>query len=381
MRHTKLILVLIILFYSCKQEKEFNNIICNIENSDGLELVYSIQGEDFKKRQIKKVKDGKVIFKSSKQTTEIGYIESAYNLDKHNNQRRFVKLLPEKNTINLNFIITKDSTEIDSAVYTPIYSFRNVEFKNKGINKKFRNYVDKKREILKGVYYSKKIDSLNQFVFPKIKSKLLNLYEREFKASTNELLQIQILSDMLNHWVFESNNDITEEESTKINLFFGQIKTNPDNNRFYKLQEIINRINKIEKEKIEFSDFAFEDINQQKVTLSELVEKNKFTVFYFWTSGCGPCRSFNKKLRSKNKTLNDNGIEIIHINLDLQQKHWKKATKEDSIFWKNLYAGKDLELHKKYQIKWWPTKIIFNKKKEFIDFEFVAPEDLLNLVK
>jgi len=247
MRHTKLILVLIILFYSCKQEKEFNNIICNIENSDGLELVYSIQGEDFKKRQIKKIKDGKVIFKSSKQTTEIGYIESAYNLDKHNNQRRFVKLLPEKNTINLNFIITRDSTEIDSAVYTPIYSFRNVEFKNKGINKKFRNYVDKKREILKGVYYSKKIDSLNQFVFPKVKSKLLNLYEREFKASTNELLQIQILSDMLNHWVFESNNDITEEESTKINLFFGQIKTNPDNNSFYKLQEIINRINKIEK--------------------------------------------------------------------------------------------------------------------------------------
>ncbi|TVZ57302.1 thioredoxin-like protein [Lutibacter sp. Hel_I_33_5] len=377
-----IVLVLTISFFSCQKEKNFNEIICNVENQEGLELVFSINGEDFENRQIQKIKNGKVIFKSFKHTTEVGYIESSYNLDKHNNQRRFVKLLPENNTMNLNFTITKDSTEIDSAVFAPIYSFRNVEYKNNGINKEYVNYSDKKQSFLKGIIYSNsKKDSLNQYVFPEIKRKLLNLYEEKIKESQNEMLQIEILSNMLNGWAFESNGDITEEEKTKINLFFNQIKISPDNNSFYKLQEKFNEISKIDRDKIEFSEFILEDINNQKQRLSKLIENNKFTVLYFWTAACGPCRSFNEKLNSKNKILNDNGIEIIHISVDIQRKDWKRASEEDSIFWTNLYAGKNLELHKKYNIRWWPTKIVFNKKKELIDFEFNNPEDLLKLLK
>ncbi|WP_439128918.1 TlpA family protein disulfide reductase [Polaribacter sp.] len=376
----KIILIFLVVFISCNKNKEFNEIICNVEKAEGLELVYSINGEDFKKRQIQKVKNGKVIFKSFKETTEMGYIESSYNLDKYNNQRRVVRVLPEKNSINLNFNITKDSTEIDSAIFAPIYSFKKIVFTNNGNNKKFQNYYDKKINISKGIYFSySERDSLNKYVYPEIKRKLLNLYEEKFKESKNEILKIEILSDMLKGFVFESNEDITQEERTKINLFFNKIKIKPNNNSFYKLQEKINEINKIDKNKIEFTEFILEDINHQKHELSKLVEKNEFTVLYFWTAGCGPCRSFNKKLKSKNSILNNNGIEIIHINVDLQKKYWEKATKEDSIFWTNLYAGKNLVLHKKYNIRFWPTKIIFNKNKELIDFEFNEPEDLLKL--
>lgn len=382
MKKTKIILVITILFFSCNKNKEYNEIICNIENSEGFELVYSVEGEDFKNRQVQKVKNGKVIFKSSKNNIEMGYIESLYNLDKFDNQRRWIRILPENETINLNFEIIKDSIEIDYNVFAPIYNLENIVFNGSSNNKEFHNYLDEKYDnYLKGISYSNsKKDSLNKYVFPNIKRKLLNLYDEKYQKSDNEILKVVILSDMLNHWVFDSYEHFTEEEKTRVNSFVNKIEVNQKSTSFYKLQERVNEVNKIDRNNIEFTDFSLEDSEGEKHKLSKFIKNNNFTVLYFWTSSCGPCRSFNRKLKTKNKNLTNNGIEIVSINVDLQRKYWKDATIKDSIFWTNLYAGKNLELHKKYNIRWWPTKIIFNKKKELIDFEFINPEDLLKLV-
>ena len=128
MKKVLLLFVIMFLFFSCQKEKEFNEIICHVENAEGIELVFSTKGEDFKDRQIQKVKNGKVVFKSYNKTTEISYIESAYNLDKYNNQRRWLRILPEKNDINIGFKIIKDSTEVDTQVFSLIYNFEEIKF-------------------------------------------------------------------------------------------------------------------------------------------------------------------------------------------------------------------------------------------------------------
>lgn len=383
MKKVLLLFVIMFLFFSCQKEKEFNEIICHVENAEGIELVFSTKGEDFKDRQIQKVKNGKVVFKSYNKTTEISYIESAYNLDKYNNQRRWLRILPEKNDINIGFKIIKDSTEVDTQVFSLIYNFEEIKFKNNGRNKKYHEFVTKLLDITKGNYYTNSImDSLNLYVFPDQKRKMLNLYSKEINNSLDETLQIEFLTSMLVHrWPFGSNDYITKQEKKKINTFFKKINIKPDTDNYIKLQDKINQINNLKDKEIKFSNFTFKDINQQKTTLLELVERNKFTVLYFWTESCGPCRIFNEKLKSKNKALNDNGIEIVHISVDLQEKFWKRATKEDAITWTNLYAGKNLKLHREYNIRWWPTKIIFNTKKELINFDFINPEDLLALTK
>jgi thiol-disulfide isomerase/thioredoxin len=383
MKKAIIILVLIIVFFSCQKEKGFNEIICNVENSEGLELVYYVDGKDFKNRQVKEVKDGKVIFEMKNQANEIGFIVSSFNLK--NSRKIRIKILPEKRTINLHFNVVKDSIQVDDNVFEPIYDFKNINFDTNSANQKYKSIINmlNKKRLKFGVTYSK-LDSLSEFVFPPFKKNVLNIYNKEvYNSNLENVLKIEILHYMIiDGFFFERIPYISNQEKEKINRFFSEVKSKTNNsNKYFKLEEKINSINNIDSKKIEFKEFVLEDINGEKVSLSGLVKKNKFTLLYFWVQNCGPCRSFNKKLQTKNKLLIENGIEIVHINVDLSRDYWKAATKDDSINWTNLYAGKNVNLHNNYRIKWWPTKVIFNKKKELIDFDFSNPEDLLKLVK
>lgn len=378
-----LFLVLTIFIFSCQQKKKNTKIICNVENSEGQELVYYIQGQDFNKSQIKKVTNGKVIFEMINKPTEIGYIASNFNIKKDYNNA--IKVFPEKKATNINFDLIKDSIQVDDNVFEHVYRFKNIHFKDGSINKKYR---DLKSELSKNRKYPpvsfSKLDSLSKYVFPEYKKKVLRFYDKKiYNTNIDSILKIEILNDILVYgFLFEKIEYVQNEEKEKINLFFNEVKSNINNsNNYFKLEEKVNSINKIKPKKIKFKDFIFEDINKNKVSLSSLIAKNKFTVFYFWVYNCGPCRVFNKKVKSKNELLQKNNIEIVNINVDLTRKYWKKGTKEDTINWKNLYAGKNSDLHNHYKIKWWPTKVIFNQNKELVEYEFVNPEDLLNLVK
>ena len=383
MKKSIIVLVLIITFFSCQKKKEFNEIICNVENSEGLELVYYVDGKDFKDRQIKKVKDGKAIFEMKNQGNEIGFIVSSFNLK--NNYKIRIKVLPEKKTINLRFNVVKDSIQVDDNIFEPIYDFRNINFETNSVNQKYEsiiNLINKKR-LKTGITYSK-LDSLSEFVFPPFKKNILDIYNKEvYNSNLENVLKIEILHDFIvDRFFFERINYISDQEKEKINLFFSEVKSETNNsNVYFELEDKINSINNIKSKKIEFKEFVLEDIKGKKVSLSELVKKNKFTLLYFWVHDCGPCRTFNEKLQTKNKILIENGIEIVHINVDLSREYWRNSTQEDSINWVNLYAGRNEKLHNDYKIKWWPTKVIFNSKKELIDFEFNEPEELLNLLK
>ena len=378
-----IILVLFAALFSCQKGEKIHNIVCNVENAEGIELVYYVKGEDFKNRQTKRIKDGKVIFEMKNQTNEVGIIESSLNIKKGN--KFGIKILPETKNINISFNVTKDSIQIDYNVFEPVYRFRNINFTTNSISKEYRKITSQLREIRYkgGISYSK-LDSLSKHVFPSIQTKKLNLYEKIVNSSPlNDVLKTEILHDMLvMELLFEKVDYISEKEKEKINIFFKEIKTNSKiSSTYFMLQEKINSINKVKPKKTKFKEFILEDINGKKVSLSNLVEKNEFTLLYFWVHNCGPCRSFNKKLKSKNKILIENNIAIVHVNVDLSRDYWKKATKQDSISWTNLYAGKNIDLHNNYRIKSWPTKAIFNKNKKLIDFEFINPEDLLKLVK
>lgn len=383
MKKVIIILVLIITFFSCQKKKEFSEIICNVENSEGLELVYYVDGKDFKDRQIKKVKNGKAIFEMKNQTNEIGFIVSSFNLKNSNKIR--IKVLPDEKTINLRFNVAKDSIQVDDNVFEQVYRFRNINFTTNSNNKEYRRITDQLKKIRYkgGISYSK-LDSLSEYIFPSLQTEKLNLYKKiAYNSSLNNVVKTEILHDMLvMELLFEKVDYISEKEKEKINLFFNEVKSKTNNsNVYFKLEDKINSINKVKPKKIKFKEFVLEDINGEKVSLSNLVKKNEFTLLYFWVRNCGPCRTFNKKLQTKNKTLIENGIEIVHISVDLSREYWRTATQEDSISWMNLYAGRNEKLHSDYRIKFWPTKVIFNNKKELIDFDFINPEDLLKLVK
>src|SRR5690606_34946917 len=130
-----------------------------------------------------------------------------------------------------------------------------------------------------------------------------------------------------------------------------------------------------------FKDFTLIDIDGNEITLSKVIPNNKFTVIDFWWSGCIPCRKFNKETKPYYNQLKEKGIEIIAINVDRQNADWKNSSLKDQIEWINLYAGPDSKIIPDYQITYYPTKIIFDKDKNIIDFDFYTAEELLRMVK
>ena len=269
-----------------------------------------------------------------KNTDEYGYIESLYNLNNFDNQRRPIKIIPENQKIHVSFSIVKDSTEIDYNLYAPIYNFNDVKFKSGGINEKLYKFYDEKSKIYDGITISySKMDSLNKHVFPVLRRKLISLYNDSYKdVNVDSRLKIEVLNHILRGFPFNSIELISAEQKEKINLFFDNINKRPDINSFNNLQEKINEINGVKPQEIEFVDFTLEDVNLNKVLLSDVTDKNYYSVLYFWTAGCSPCRSFNRKVKSVSKQLEENSIELIHISVDLSRDYWTKATRQDSIF-------------------------------------------------
>jgi thiol-disulfide isomerase/thioredoxin len=138
-----------------------------------------------------------------------------------------------------------------------------------------------------------------------------------------------------------------------------------------------------QEEKLSFTNFELLNLANESIVLRDLLQDNDYIVLYFWFAGCGPCRAFNEKITEKLiNELRQNKIELISIGTDFNKSSWQKASEQDAIFWRNLYGGHvkdDIEIA--YRIRGYPTKVIFNKKLELVDFKFIRPEELLELVK
>ena len=349
MKKLIIITLLVTSLFSCEQEKEYYNIICNVENAEGIELVYYAQGEDFKESQIKKITNGKVVFEMTNKPNQIGYIGSYFNIK--NGYRSKLLVLPEKKTIIIKFDLVKDSVQVDYDVFEPVFSFRDISFENNSVNQK---YKDLRSELIKKENYPQipitesTLDSLSENVFPPYKANILNFYNKKiYNTTLDENLKIEFLTNVLvAGFFFEKVNYISAEEKEKINLFFNEVKSSTNNSyNYFKLKEKINSINKVKSKKIRFKDFKLEDINKNIVSLSSIVDKNDYTAFYFWVYNCRPCREFNKKMKFQNKNLSENNIEVININVDLTRKYWKKGTEEDSIFWKEIYMPERTQIY------------------------------------
>ncbi len=63
----------------------------------------------------------------------------------------------------------------------------------------------------------------------------------------------------------------------------------------------------------------------------------KFTILYFWDSGCGHCKKATPKLREWYNTLEkDRGIEVFAVGTELENGAWKKFIQEKKLNWINV---------------------------------------------
>ncbi len=67
-----------------------------------------------------------------------------------------------------------------------------------------------------------------------------------------------------------------------------------------------------------FSDFTLPDLDNNDVTLSELINKGP-VMLSFWASWCTPCKEELKKMQPIYEKYKEYGFEYVAINLDNQK--------------------------------------------------------------
>ena len=351
-----------------------------VEGSDleGQKLALLIPNSEGVSKTTSTITEGKFSFSGSFDQAQFVTIEPDYNLVNLTSKGSFFKLMLEEDSVSVRFKMKKE------AIKTPDKPSYFMSFKNpvieQGVNNiSYKNTFKKFwKSIPKYTYNYKKMDNLAKYKFPASRAKLIEAYQNLVLNQESDLIKLDLLLFLTKMNEFEKKY-LPADEISIINSFFADIDQSlSDLPSFKKLQYNINELND-QLKPIEFKDFEFENQIGEKVKLSSLFNKGKHTILYFWTAACGICRVHNRKVVKINNELKAKGVNLINISLDLDKNIWKKASQKDQISWTNLYAGENMSLIHHYQINGYPTKVIFDKDGNLVDFYYRDPSELFHI--
>ena len=124
--------------------------------------------------------------------------------------------------------------------------------------------------------------------------------------------------------------------------------------------------------------FTTTDINKQPISLADY--KGKYVLIDFWASWCVPCRKLNPHLKALYEKYQSKGFEVIGVaDDDRTPQAWVDAVKKDGLPWKQVLAGKKMEMVKdrpvfdrtndishRYNISSLPTQILIDRSGKVI---------------
>lgn len=222
------------------------------------------------------------------------------------------------------------------------------------------------------------LDSLSKFVFPERRIKFEKLYSKIQDSIMYPYVKAKLLEELSKTPLYTNGKGARGESFLFIANQFQKIESALLKHTDYRyFKSYFNPSDKINKSV--FKDFELESIKADTVKLSKIIASNKYTLLYFWWSGCSPCRGFIKNEQKNYSAIRSKGIEVVSINTDQVKWNWRNASKKDRISWINVYAGSVSPILFDYNIESYPTKIIFNNKFEIIEKKMNSLLDLLDL--
>jgi thiol-disulfide isomerase/thioredoxin len=117
------------------------------------------------------------------------------------------------------------------------------------------------------------------------------------------------------------------------------------------------------------SSVVGENLDGQKVDLSEVIKNNEYTILDFWAAGCGPCRMQSKQYVELYEKYKDKGLEIVSFSLDKNRTYWENASEEDQIVWVNIsdLKGPNGKIPMSYGVKGIPNSFLIDKNGVIVD--------------
>ena len=372
MQMKKLLLLLVIVLYSCSNKTEFTLSVSSDIDSD--EMAYLVQYKENVPvlKDSMSVVDGKFVFSDSIVVPDMHYIF-------FKNIKGNIPVVLEPG--NINITLYKDS--IRSSKITGTKS-----------NDDFKLYIDQSSSLINELnniqneinYNIALNDSLlvddleKQFV--DMRNKLTD-YEFNFMKDNNDSY---ISALILQRMVFERSIDYDQADSI-MNTFDQSLKlTSP----YTAVEKIIENFKLSNTEAPRIGSFAPKfsgpGLNGEVISLDGI--NSKYILIDFWASWCAPCRVENPGLAELLTRYSKDDFSILGVSLDMNMASWKKAIEMDGIeSWihiSNLKYFND-PIAKLYDIsaEGIPSSFLLNPERKIIarnikgeDLEFVLNAEL-----
>lgn len=112
-----------------------------------------------------------------------------------------------------------------------------------------------------------------------------------------------------------------------------------------------------------YTDFTMEDPEGKKISVSQFVKNNKYTLVDFWASWCGPCRAEMPNVVKAYEKFHDKGLEIIGVSLDSDKKAWLAGLEHLGMAWPQMsdLKGWECEAASLYGIKAIPANVLIDQ--------------------
>lgn len=197
---------------------------------------------------------------------------------------------------------------------------------------------------------------------------ILDNFNQKFNSATNDDHRKLLITDFIKgntesvlspyllyryKWAFDLN-----ELKSAVSYFPASFNTG----YLSKVNEYIELLERSEVGK-PYIDFTLNNIEDQEVSLSSIVNDNKLVMVDFWASWCPDCRVENPNVVSVYQDYKDKGLEIISVSLDTDKNAWTKGIKEDSLFWNNHVSalkGWNCPAAAEYGVAFIPQNVLIN---------------------
>lgn len=112
-----------------------------------------------------------------------------------------------------------------------------------------------------------------------------------------------------------------------------------------------------------YTDFTMEDPEGKKLSISQFVKNNKYTLVDFWASWCGPCCAEMPNVVKAYKKFHDRGLEIVGVSFDNDKKAWLAGLNRLGMSWPQMsdLKGWESEAASLYGIQAIPANVLIDQ--------------------
>ncbi len=120
-------------------------------------------------------------------------------------------------------------------------------------------------------------------------------------------------------------------------------------------------------------DFSFTDMNGKFFSLKDF--KGKYIYIDVWATWCGPCKVEIPFLKTLEEELHNSQVAFVSICTFDEKEKWEVMVKDKDLKGVQLFAPKNNEFVKKYNIQGIPRFLIIDKEGKIFDSNAKRPSD------